>query len=81
VTACWDGRKLEMTPESTAISRVEYLPNSEAKRFVVFFTRNPSKGYEFKDLEPGTWEARIEAQSKGLYYNSVIRSNPKYMTR
>lgn len=80
VTACGDGTKLEMTPESTAITKVEYWPESESQRFVVYFTSNPEKGYEFQGLELETWEAWVNADSKGGFYSSVIRPNSIYKT-
>jgi galactose mutarotase-like enzyme len=79
-TACGDGPKLEMTPESTAITKVEYWPESESLRFVVYFTSNPSKGYEFQGLELETWEAWGNAESKGGFYQSVIKPNAIYKT-
>ncbi|HOJ04984.1 MAG TPA: KTSC domain-containing protein [Bacteroidota bacterium] len=80
VTACGDGVKLEMTPQSTAITKVEYWPESETRRFVVYFTSNPSQGYDFQGLERETWEAWLNADSKGGFYKSVIRPNPMYNT-
>lgn len=79
--SCENDRKLEMNPQSTAIYRVEYWPESATKRFVVYFTSNPSKGYNFQALEMETWEAWTEAQSAGGFYHTVIRPDPKYKTR
>lgn len=69
-----------MTPDSTAIAKVEYWPDSGSLRFVVYFTSDPSKGYDFQGLSRDTWEAWCRAESKGGFYNSVIRPDPTYKT-
>lgn len=80
-SGCEKGKKLVMTPSSTAIYKVEYWPESENRRFKVYFTSKPGKGYGFESLELDTYRRWEAASSKGEFYNSQIKGRAKYLKR
>jgi len=45
---------------------------------LIFFTRNPAKGYIFGNVPEEIWEGLKQAPSKGKYYNLYIRGKYGY---
>lgn len=77
LTGFGESKKLEMTPSCKSIYKVEYWPESENRRFKVYFTTNPGKGYGFENLELNIYRHWQAASSKGKFYNSQIRGRAK----
>jgi hypothetical protein len=63
----------KMIPYSTAIARVLYYPKTPRRVFIVYFTSSPERGYIHEGLEQATWEAWKAADSKGRFYDQVIK--------
>ena len=63
----------KMIPYSTAIAGVLYYPKTRRRVFIVYFTSSPERGYIHEGLEAATWDAWKAANSKGRFYDQVIR--------
>lgn len=60
-------------PESTAIEKVEYFPNSPQRYFLVTFTPRNSKSYLFEGLAKETFQEWKQAKSAGQFYHAKIK--------
>jgi len=68
-------------PESAAIARVEYFPNSPERLLVVVFHREGgriSDIYTHRDVPESLFEEWKRAPSAGQWYNQRLKGNPAY---
>jgi hypothetical protein len=60
--------------DSSAIIRVEY--DAAARALTVIFTTG--RRYVYDDVPPGVYQAFLDAESQGRYFNACIRDRYRY---
>lgn len=71
------------TPDSTAIAKAEYFPDSPRKFLIVTFRRSggASKPYLYEGFPASMWRKWREAESAGRWYDANLKGNRGHFFR